>query len=75
MRRTKDQYSEKQTDVPITDKFNLTITEASVYFNIGTKKLREMVENSDCDFVLKVGVKTLIKRKKLEEYLLNRVVV
>ena len=59
---------EKQ-EVPIWEKANLTIDEAAAYFGIGTNKLREIASNPDCEFVIRVGAKRLIKRKKFERYL------
>ncbi|MCD7895029.1 MAG: hypothetical protein LUG60_15240 [Erysipelotrichaceae bacterium] len=56
-------------EIPIWHKWNLTIQEASKYFNIGGNKLREITEDPDCDFVLHIGTKKLIKRIKFEEYL------
>ncbi|MCH1978751.1 helix-turn-helix domain-containing protein [Lawsonibacter sp. OA9] len=56
--------------VPIKDKFCLTIEEAADYFNIGEKKLRKIVvENLSSDFVIQNGVKYLIKRKRFEAFL------
>lgn len=59
---------EKQ-EVPIWEKANLTIDEAAAHFGIGTNKLREITSNPDCEFVIRVGAKRLIKRKKFERYL------
>ena len=59
---------EKQ-EVPIREKAYLTIDEAAAYFGIGTNKLREITSNPDCEFVIRVGAKRLIKRKKFERYL------
>ena len=59
---------EKQ-EVPIWEKGNLRIDEAAAYFGIGTNKLREITSNPDCEFVIRVGAKRLIKRKKFERYL------
>ena len=59
---------EKQTKI-WKEKFMLTINEAAEYFNIGTNKLREMVKEPECDFVLYLGKKALIKRERLENYL------
>lgn len=57
-------------DVPIKDKFCLTIEEAADYFNIGEKKLRKLVsEHLNSDFVIQNGVKYLIKRKRFETFL------
>ena len=56
--------------VPVWKKYTLTIAEASEYFNIGEKKLRQLVqENSTSDFILNNGEKVLIKRMKFEEYI------
>lgn len=54
--------------VPVWHKMNLTVEEAARYSGIGENKLREMIKWPDCDFVIRNGAKTLIKRKKLEEY-------
>lgn len=56
-------------EVPIWNKSNLTIEEASAYFGIGVKKIRELTNSDNCPFVLWVGNKRLIKRVKFEEYL------
>lgn len=56
-------------ECPIYEKSNLTLEEAAAYFNIGINKLREMTESEKCPFVLWVGNKRLIKRRKLDEYL------
>ena len=59
-----------EAQVPIKDKFCLTIEEAADYFNIGEKKLRKIVvENLNSDFVIQNGVKYLIKRKRFETFL------
>ena len=55
--------------VPIWEKSNLTIEEAALYSNIGQNKLRELIDNDDCKFVLWVGTKRLIKRKLFDEYI------
>lgn len=59
----------KQINVPISEKINLTIKEASAYFGIGRDKLYEMVKDNKCNFVLRNGRNILIKRKVLEKYL------
>ncbi len=55
--------------VPIWEKSNLTIDEAALYTNIGRNKLRELTDDDRCPFVLWVGNKRLLKRKKMDEYL------
>ena len=55
-------------DVPIWEKSNLTLEEAAAYSGIGINKLRSLSDNEHCQFVLWVGSKRLIKRRKLDEY-------
>lgn len=55
-------------EVPICEKYNLTVEEAAAYFNIGTDKIREIL-NDNKNLSIMVGVKKLIKKKKMEEYL------
>jgi len=57
-------------ECPVWEKDLLTIEEASSLFGIGTNKLRAMTAEDDCDFVVWVGTrKRLIKRKRFTEYL------
>ena len=56
--------------VPSWQKYALTIAEASDYFNIGEKRLRQIIqEHNREDFILSVGVKVLIKRVKFEQFM------
>lgn len=55
--------------IPISEKINLTVEEAAAYYNIGENKLREITDEPNCQFVLFVGRKRLIKRKQFERYL------
>lgn len=65
--------SNRQTNnyaIPIWQKAALTIEEAAAYSNIGITKLYEITNNPVCSFVLHVGNrKRLIKRKEFEKYL------
>lgn len=58
------------THVPLHLKYLLTIKEASEYFGIGERKLRELVT---LDYVtgciVNNGAKTLIKRIKFEQFI------
>ena len=56
-------------EVPIWVKSNLTLEEAAAYSGVGINKLREISNDEFCDFVLWVGSKRLLKRKKLDTYL------
>lgn len=58
-------------EVPIWEKSNLTLEEASSYSGIGINKLRELSNDKNCTFVLWNGSKRLIKRKLLDDYLVK----
>lgn len=53
----------------IKDKPTLTIEEAARLYNIGEHKLRELTDSDNCNFVLYVGRKRLIKRKQFDDYI------
>lgn len=55
-------------EVPIADKYMLTVEEASAYFNIGEARIKEITDGVQ-DLTVMVGVKRLINRKKMEQYL------
>ena len=56
------------TDVPIWERYTLTIEEASKYFRIGEKKLRKIAEqNKNSNWVILNGNRVQIKRKQFEK--------
>lgn len=59
----------EKINVPINEKLNLTIKEASALSGISERVLRDRIAEKDYDFILKNGTKTLIKRRKFEKYL------
>ncbi|MBO3443852.1 excisionase [Clostridium sp. CCUG 7971] len=55
-------------DIPVWEKYILTIEEASKYFNIGHNKLRKMVEsNKHANWFIMNGNRVQIKRKQFEQ--------
>ena len=56
-------------NVPISEKYTLTIREAAVYFNIGMKKMRRLAEDNLGIFAIFSGNRYLIIRTKFEQYL------
>ena len=57
-------------NVPLWEKYSLTVSEAAQYFGIGEKKLRIVIANFvDADFLLSNGGRTLIKRKLFEKFI------
>lgn len=67
---TNSNITHDKKNVPIWEKFALTISEASEYFNLGEKKMRYLADSySDYGFVLQNGNKILIKRKRFEDFI------
>jgi len=56
-------------EVPVWEKANLTISEAASYFGIGQNKLVELTKIRNCNFVLHIGNRRMIKRKQFEAFL------
>lgn len=55
-------------NVPIWEKYTLTIEEAAQYFRIGENKLRKLAEeNLNSGWVIMNGNRIQIKRKKFEK--------
>ncbi len=59
----------KEPVIPISEKYTLTLREASVYFGIGEKKIRRLVEDYDGVFALRNGNRFLVIRPKFEQFL------
>jgi len=58
-------------DIPLNEKYTLTIKEAAVYFNIGVKKMRRLAEEHTSSFSIYSGNRYLIIRTKFEEFLVE----
>lgn len=59
-------------NVPVSDKYLMSVEEAAGYFGIGEGKIRTMIRNSPGgppDWVLMNGTKTMIKRVRFEKFL------
>lgn len=66
------QKNNNYNEVPIWEKFLLTVKEASLYFNIGENKMHRIVNDyldSDYKFVVQNGGRNMIKRQMFEEFL------
>ena len=58
----------KQTDIPIWERYTLTIEEASKYFRIGENKLRRLAEeNKNANWLIMNGNRIQIKRRQFEK--------
>ena len=64
------------TDIPIWKRYLFTIPEASQYYHIGEKRLRQMVDiYPNGVFYLMVGNKVLIKKLQFEQFLADSSVI
>lgn len=62
-------------DIPVSEKLNLTIEEAAEYSGLGINRVRTLAANPLNNFVLHVGTKILIKRKRFEAFLDSQIEV
>lgn len=60
-----------ENSVPISEKFTLTVREASEYFSIGIKVMRRLAEEHTDSFAVWNGNRFLIIRSRFEEYLVS----
>ena len=59
-----------EDNIPISEKYTLTIHEASLYFGIGEKKLRRLASRKPtANWVILNGNRVLIKRHQFEKAL------
>lgn len=57
-------------EIPVWEKYVLSIEEAAAYFRIGENKLRRLLaENQDANFILFNGNRVQIKRKLFEDFM------
>lgn len=68
VRNEKDQ-EKRGIAVPISEKYMLTIREASAYFNLGIKHLRRLAEENTEGFSVYNGSRYMIIRPKFEKFL------
>lgn len=65
-----DNNSILNNEVSISEKYALSIKEATLYFGIGDNKLRQIInDNKTADFVLWIGTHYKIKRRLFEQFL------
>jgi len=63
-------------DIPVWKRYLLTIPEASQYYHIGEKRLRQMVDiYPNGEFYLMVGNRVLIKRLQFEQFLADSSII
>lgn len=59
-----------RNQIPLWERYTLTIEEAAIYFRVGQNKLRRIVQESpDADFIIWNGNRPQIKRIMFEKYI------
>lgn len=58
-----------KVQIPICEKYMLTVREAAAYFSIGIKKMRMLAENNEGSFAILMGNRYLIVRPCFEAYI------
>lgn len=66
-----EETKSNRIEVPIKDKYLLTIRETGAYFGLRTKYMRRIAEANEGDFAIFIGNKYMIIRRKFEEYMDN----
>ena len=57
-------------EVPISEKYTLTVEEAAAYFRIGENKLRKIIaDDPRAEYILWNGVRAQIKRRLFESFI------
>ena len=63
-------------NIPLWERYALTVTEAAEYYHIGEAKLRRIAEeHPNADFIIINGNRVLFKRQRFEKYLDNATVI
>ena len=58
------------TEIPVCQKYILTVEEAAAYFHIGVNRLRRLIsQHRDADWVLWQNTHATIKRQKFERFI------
>ena len=67
--KQKEDNAMKKDNLPVSEKYTLSINEAAQYFGIGINKMRRLAEENLGVFAVYSGNRYLIIRCKYEEYL------
>lgn len=62
-----EETKRNRIEVPIKDKYLLTIREAGAYFGLGIKYMRRIAETNEGGFAVFIDNKYMIIRRKFEE--------
>lgn len=60
----------RKVEIPISEKYMLTINEAAAYFIVGVKKFRRMAEDNEGKLAITMSSRYLIVRENLKNILI-----
>lgn len=59
-----------RNQIPLWERYTLTVEEAAIYFRVGQNKLRRIIQdNPDADYLIWNGNRPQIKRIMFEKYI------
>ena len=64
----------RKNNIPINEKYMISVKEASDYFGIGVKQMRRLCETNTDRFAVLMGNRYLIIRHRFEEFILDTLV-
>lgn len=64
-----ERFKSRNSEVPLWHRQNLSLQEAVAYTGIGREAISRLIKQDDCDFTFTIGARTMIKRKRFEEYI------
>ena len=59
-KETAEHFRSRSSEVPLWHRQNISVEEASGYTGLGRDTIYSLTQEDDCDFVLKVGHRTMI---------------
>ena len=68
---TVERFKSRSSEVPLWHRQNLSVQETCAYTGLGRETIYSLIKQKDCNFALRVGRRTMIKRVRFEDYLEN----
>ena len=66
-----ERFKSRSSEVPLWPRQNLSVQETCAYTGLGRETIYSLIKQEDCNFALRVGRRTMIKRVRFEKYLEN----
>ena len=66
-----ERFKSRSSEVRLWHRQNLSVQETCAYTGLGRETIYSLIKQEDCNFALRVGRRTMIKRVRFEKYLEN----